>query len=82
MSDGRCLHNRSENQLYAVFVRLRFPSGIVGVGTVAVAHSEATFAFSPRVCRHLLVFMRFDEFKCRVGKFIATLEEELCEQRR
>ena len=77
VSDGRCLQNRSENQIYAVFVRQRFPSGIVGVGTVAVARSEAKFAFSPQVCRHSFIFMRFGDFKCRVDKFIAKFEEEL-----
>ena len=81
VSDDRCLQNRSENQIYAVFVRQRFPSGIVGVGTVAVAHSDATFALSPRVCMHSLTVMRVDEFKCHVDTSIAKFEEELCEQR-
>ena len=58
-----------------------FLSTNVGVGTVAVAHSEAEIASAHQVYMQSSCYMRFDDVECHVGKFTATFEDELCEQR-
>ena len=74
-------YRTQRESVLALFVRQRVPSEIVGVGTVAVAHSEAELAFPQQVYWHSLFYMRFAYVKCHVDKVMTKFDDELWEQR-